>query len=293
MKYTLVANGDQSALTVFVNGELHATTSDNPRWDEIVERVLQDDDSVVDLFSSAKAAAKKFEEVSERVKIAGSTVLFDGDVVDSSLTRQIVRFLDDGVEDFLPLVNFFERVVDNPEQHSREQLYDWVTKYDVTINPDGNLVLYKGVRGSDKNGDDVPDGAIVYQSDHQGTALVNGKVYENTNIPQWVGAVVEMPRSQVHHDPNEGCSTGLHASSSLSVAKSYAGDGTVLEVIVNPRDIVSVPHDGVDKIRCSRYKVVAVDSTGYQEPVVYKYEDEDDDEYDDYYGYDEDDDYEF
>ena len=283
MKYTLVVNGDQSVLSVYVNGELHATTSENPRWDEIVAGVLVNDEGVIELFSPAKAATRKFEQVSERVQISGSTIIFDGDVIDSSLSKQIVRFLDEGVEDFRPLINFFEKVMTNPESHSREQLYDWVRKYDVTINADGNLVLYKGVRKS-YNTEVDSEGHDVYQSDHMGNAIVNGTVYENVNIPQWIGATVEMPRSEVHHDPAEGCSTGLHASSSLDVARGYAGNGTVLEVVVNPRDVVSVPHDGVDKIRCSRYVVAAVGATGYDSVFVDKYANDDDE--DDLYRYD-------
>lgn len=276
MKYSLVSNEDAKALTVYVNGEMKLATSDHPRWDDILNGVLAGDESVVDLFDPAKAVAQRFESITERVSVAGSTIYFDGDPVDNSLTKQVVRFLDEGVEDFRPLVNFFEKVVQNPEQHSREQLYDWVSRHDVTVNPDGDLVLYKGVQKTQRLGVDQIN---VYQSGHSGTAIVDGKTYVG-KIPQWVGAVVEMPRSEVHHDPTNGCSTGLHASSSAQLAASYSGQGTILEVVVNPRDVVSVPHDGYNKVRVNRYRVVGVDAVEYGTAFVDKWsDDEDEDDY--------------
>jgi hypothetical protein len=271
MKYQLAANGDQSSLTVFAD-TVYVTTSDNPNWDQIVQLVLAGDESALDLFSPAKTVSKRFESITDRVKVEGSTITFDNDILDNSLTRQIIRFLDQGVEDFRPLVNFLEKVMINPEKHSQEQLYDWITQHNVSINPDGDLVLFKGVRKTDRNDLDLDANRPfdVYESVHTGRAIVNDRVFEG-HIPQWVGAVVEMPRAEVHHDPTNGCSTGLHASSSSQYASQYSGGGTVLEVVVNPRDVVSVPHDGFNKVRVTRYRVVDVDAEQYEEAFVDKW----------------------
>jgi hypothetical protein len=68
-----------------------------------------------------------------------------------------------------------------------------------------------------------------------------------------------MPRSEVAHNPRQACEAGLHVGTF-----NYVGGHTrehVLEVHVNPRDIVSVPTDGGgQKVRVCRYTVAAVAS---------------------------------
>lgn len=268
MKYNLVKVGDEANITCFINGEMYVAAQDHPNWKQIVAGAVADDDSVADLFDTAQAVAKKFERVSERVTVAGGHVFFDGDEVDNSLTKQILRFLNEGQKDYQALVNFFEKVQANPQEHSREQLFRWLDKHQFSITPEGDFVAYKGVQERDGQ----------YVSIHAGPAVVNGESV-NGYVPNPVGATVEMPRSAVHHNPAVGCSTGLHAGT-FGYASGFGK--VVLKVVINPRDVVSVPTDSSDqKLRVCRYKVVEVVdnpvSTAYD-----GYDDYDDeDEYDD------------
>jgi hypothetical protein len=78
----------------------------------------------------------------------------------------------------------------------------------------------------------------------------------NGHIPNQPGSVISISRSYVQHDPEQGCSTGLHVGT-WGYASSF-GDVT-LKVEINPRDIVSVPTDcGAAKMRVSRYKVIKI-----------------------------------
>jgi hypothetical protein len=264
MKYNLVSDGDKQNITVFADGEMYVANQDHPNFKSIVAGVVVDDPSVVDLFDVAQTASKRFEALSERVSVANGRVYFDGDEVDNSLTRQIVRFIDEGRTDFRPLVNFFEKVSLNPQEHSRVQLFDWLSKHDFTLTPDGDLVGYKGVR---KNS----DGTLV--SIMAGPAIVDGEAV-NGNVPNEVGSVIEIARSAVQHNPSVGCASGLHVGT-YRYASDFA-QGAVLEVHVNPRDVVSVPTDcDWQKVRCSRYKIVKVIDTPYTSAVLSD-EDEDD-----------------
>jgi hypothetical protein len=66
-----------------------------------------------------------------------------------------------------------------------------------------------------------------------------------------------MPRDQVQFDPGVGCHTGLHVGT-FEYAAGFA-QGALLEVVVNPRDVVSVPTDcGAQKMRTCRYTVVGL-----------------------------------
>jgi len=192
-----------------------------------------------------------------------------------------VRFLDEGVDDWKPLIAFLEKVQQNPQEHSRNQLFEWLTRQVFTITDDGDIIGYKSVKS---------DGAGGFTSISSGTALVNGEV-KTGRIPQRVGDVVTMPRSEVAFDPSQGCSTGLHVAN-WDYASTWTSHDAVLAVAVNPRDVVSVPTDcDFQKVRVCRYTVIeTVDHV--KEALVYAYTDQADDrDYDDEDDYDDDDEY--
>lgn len=244
------SESDEVNLTAFIDGQMYSATSGHANFDRIQEMCQAGDESVVALFDISNTVQERFRRLSERVSISNGKIYFDGEEVDNSLTQQVVRFINDGVEDFEPLILFFEKVQTNPNPHSREQLYRWLQDRDFTINQDGNILAYKGVNK-------IGDGENVeYKSISRGRAIVNGEVH-NGAIPNPIGAVIEMPRSDVQHDPSVGCHTGLHAGT-WNYASGFA-QGAVLTVEINPRDVVSVPTDCEDqKMRVCRYTVVEV-----------------------------------
>lgn len=246
IQYTIVGNEDgEKNIVVFApGGAPQVAHESHPNFDRILEGALAGDDSVVELFDVAATVAQRFQRLSDRVTTANGRLYLDGDEVDNALTTQVLRFLEEGVDDWRPLVAFFENVQANPNEHSREQLFTWLDARDFTITPDGMIVGYKSVEKVDEQ----------YLSIHSGKAIVDGEVVEG-RIPTNPGSVVEMPRSEVQHDPSQGCHTGLHVGT-WDYASTFAGN-TVLEVHVNPRDVVSVPTDSsAAKMRTCRYEIV-------------------------------------
>ena len=251
----LVEQDGEKNLTVFVPGRDPLVAHEShPNFEKILEGVRAGDEAVLDLFNIAETASNYLEPLSERISRRGNAIYLDGDQIDNALTQQIIRFLDAGEDDWIPLVNFFEKVQQNPQQHSREQLFRFLTANNFSYTPDGDIIAYKGVRTEE-------DGSFV--SGHTGTAAVDGVVHTG-HIPNPIGAIITMPRNQVAGNPTQACSAGLHVATH-SFASSY---GTVLEVHVNPRDIVSVPNDSAEKIRCCRYVVVGVKDEPYEAIVV-------------------------
>lgn len=282
LQYSVISQGDQSVITVLIPGDDRSpfvAQSDHPNFKEIVAAVVGGDasaDEVADLFDVSQVIAQRFERLSERVTVAGGRVYFDGDEVHGSIVGQILRFKDEGVEDWKPLVAFMEKVAQNPNPHSREQLYDWLKRHAFAITKDGDLVGYKGVAKD-------AEGNLVSVS--KGPAIVDGQSV-NGAVPNYIGAVVEMPRGMVHHDPSQGCSTGLHVAT-FDYAKGWA-QGALLTVHVNPRDVVSVPTDcDWAKVRVCRYVVVETTDVEYTGPVLPDGDDEDDEFYSDDYCCDE------
>lgn len=272
LQFTLIGNTEEGqSLVVFIPGRAPMVAdSGNPYFDRLVEGALAGDESVAELFDIAAAAASKFTAVTDRVSVRAGQLYFDGDVVDNALTAQVVRFIEEGYDDWQPLVKFLTNCMDNPNEHSREQMYEWLSRREFAIDQDGLLRAYKGVKQDAKGN---------WTSISQGKAVVDGTEYTGA-IPNYVGAVVTMPRSEVEFDPSVGCHRGLHVGT-FDYANGFA-QGALLEVKVNPRDIVSVPTDcDAQKVRTCRYEVVGLfaQERAYEQALVY---DADED-----YGYDE------
>lgn len=262
-----------SAVSVYHEGQMYVAPNTHPAYATIVTKLLAEDYSCTALFDVTASLNTKFERIGNRVSLKGSQLHFDADPLNGALADHVVRLWQQG-DEWESLVAFLEKVQNNPNDHSREQLYSWLTGNEFTILTNGNILAYKGV---------TKDLKSVYS----GTAIVDGETIKG-NIPNQVGSTVEMPRSSVHHDPSQGCSTGLHVAT-WSFAKGFAD--TVLEVEVDPRDVVSVPSDsGEQKMRVCRYVVRAIQfvKTPRSEAVYSGYDVEDaearsyyDDDYDD------------
>lgn len=247
LQFTLVGQNDEQNIVVFLNDEIYPAHSSHPNYDAIVQGALEGDESIVELFDVAQSAAHKFEGLSERISVANGRLYLDGDEVHNVLAQRVLNFLEQGVDDWKPLVLFFENVQANENPHSKEMLYRWLEDNSITIDEAGLIAGYKGVQPTDDGG---------FQSISSGKALVNG-VEQSGQIRQNIGDVVSMPRSEVQHDPAIGCHTGLHVGN-YSYAQSFAR-GALLDVRVNPRDVVSVPTDcDSQKLRCCRYRIVDV-----------------------------------
>lgn len=258
---TIITANGRTCVTVFrptADNPIVTTDDTNPAFEQIVNAIVNEDgypgDELVALFDTEAAARSKFERtsVTERISVKNGQVYFDNAPIDSALTKQMLAFMDEGVDDWEALALFMEKVETNPNEHSKTQLYEWLRRHDVAINAEGDCVFYKGVEKRS-------DGSLV--SVKSGPAVVNG-VEVTGQVPNEIGDVVEMDRTQVKHDPRVGCASGLHVAN-WRYANSWAR-GAVLKVLVNPRDVVSVPTESsFEKVRCSRYKVVEVVDAPY------------------------------
>jgi len=246
-----------------------AVNGDHPNFASIREAAVAgvSAQDVIELADLSLAVGAKLTPLSERVKVGSGRVFFDGDPVDNSITRQILRCLEDAeLDDWRPLVRFMENLAANPQEHSREQLYAWLDGRDFTITADGCFIGYKGVCKDDEGN---------FVSLHSGPGIVDGERH-NGQLPNKVGSVIELERSKVAFDPAVGCSVGLHVGT-YDYAQSYASGG-MLKVSVNPRDVVSVPTDcDAQKVRTCRYRVLNVIDRPDTVPLSYDEGDEDDD----------------
>jgi hypothetical protein len=251
------ADGQQS-LTIFpADGNPIIVTGDHPHFDAILADAHEGDpDALRALADTTHVVSTYMDPLSERVSTANGRIYFDGDELDTSLTQHLLRMIGEDSDNWESLVNFLEKLYTNPSDAAREQLYDWLRARPFGITEDGDLIGYKGVNAIDYGEYDAE-----FASCWNGPAHINGDEYvpnqEEDNpggVPQSVGDVVTLARSEVDPDSYVECSEGLHVGT-YDFASGY-GD-TMLRVIVNPRDVVGVP-SGVSasrKFRCCRYVI--------------------------------------
>jgi hypothetical protein len=261
-QYSIIEQDGEQCITVFAPGETpKVADSSHPNFSAMVEKAKAGDIDVLDLFDVEKVIRENFTRLSERVLVRNGRIYFDGNELDNAITEHILRFLDEGGADgdWSPLVNFLEKIQDNPIEHSREQLYRWLASHKFSITHEGDIVAYKGVKRITDE-----DAEHEFESVYGGHAIVD-EVEVHGSVPQSIGSVVEMPRTEVAHNPREACSSGLHVAT-FSYAKGWGE--VVLEVHINPRDIVSVPNGEAEKARTCRYYVEDVVTAPYLAAIV-------------------------
>jgi hypothetical protein len=266
-------------ITIFGLGDLRIASSDHPNFTAIkaaAQSSAPDVTELAQLFDTAKAIAKHFERLTDRISVRGEMIYLDLEPVHSALAEAILQCMKYD-QDFDPLVNFMERLEANPNPKSREALYTWLDGRNFTITPEGLIVGYKGVTANFKHAEGEHTDAYVSAS--SGHAFVDGieygkvdgsgRVTQSACIPYPIGSVVEMPRTEVVNDQGIECSQGLHVGT-FDFARIYSSSGQMLEVHIDPRDVVSVPDStNSSKIRVCRLTVVGEVDSKYEQPVLH------------------------
>jgi hypothetical protein len=218
-----------NTITVNFDGQTHMLS----RTDAYAERVLQAlRDRNYDEIPNLVSAAKRIETFSKGTfQVRDGEILVDGQPAPPVVGRKIKEFADEGLP-YEPLVKFVQNLRNNPSFRAVNELYGFLEKNNHPITEDGTIIMYKAVKAD-------------FTDVHTGTF---------DNRP---GQVLEMPRNQVNEDPNVHCSNGFHCGNWRYCNEFYSG-GNMLEVEVNPADVVSIPNDLNEKVRVCKYKVLGV-----------------------------------
>lgn len=256
-------NGAQVSV-VFSDGTAETITDKHSNFASIKEALHSKHEGygalVYDLVNIAKTVGRKFKTLSPRVTTDGSDLYFDGDAIDNSLAQYILKLLredsqksaaffsgtteqeDDSQVTWEALVKFLESLYSNPNPQSRQSLYEFISRYGLTIRKDGSFIAYKGLQddfGSINKGYGIVDDVEV-----------NGTLY---NKP---GSVLRFPRKDVDSNTEVGCSQGLHAGTH-SYATQWARGGKLVAVAIKPINVVSVPDDCTfQKLRVCEYEIL-------------------------------------
>lgn len=156
----------------------------------------------------------------------------EGDVsLPKSLSMRLIECYNDN-HNVQRFCRFARMLAENPSSESVQSLYDFMEKNNsIYIDDQGFVVTYKYVTSD-------------YKDNYS-------KTFDNS-----VGAIQKMPRNMVDDNRNNGCGRGFHAGSYEYASRSGPNLKT-MKVVINPKDVVSVPYDcSFQKVRVCEYKVV-------------------------------------
>lgn len=228
-------------VTVNYNGQTHIVKRTDPLAKDLILAIKENRLSdVPNLVSVAQALENKSK---------GNVVVKDGDLlirgvkVPAELARKIQSFVNEGLP-YQPLIKFAENLQGNPSFRAVNELFQFLEKNDHPFTENGNFIAYKRVRSD-------------FKDIHSGT-------FDNSP-----GTSPEVYRNQVDEDPNRTCSNGLHVANWTYAHTQFASHNPttdiMLEVEVNPADVVAIPTDyNQSKMRVCKYKVLGVVETEFK-----------------------------
>lgn len=216
--------------TVIFEGKPYTIHKDHRCYDALIQAYRDKDEKalkrVIDALNEVKSWA---HENAGNIEVRGGTVYYKGEHMDNVVTERIVSWVQENL-DPQPMINFLERLLNNPSYQSREELLLFLEHSNLPIQEDGRFLAYKRVK------DDYTD-------------VWTGK-FDNS-----VGQVVSMARSDVNDNRNQTCSAGLHFCSKEYLG--HFGGAKVMLLAIDPADVVSIPNDYNNaKGRCCRYEVI-------------------------------------
>lgn len=244
------------SITVFLDGQRFSITSDNKLFAQAFQAYKEENWDAFVGYVNPEIRLKSLYASYEGIEVKDGNLFVFGDPVHSTLATRVMSFLEHDL-DCVHLFKFILKLNLNPSKRAVDELYTFLEHKELPITDNGNFIAYKAVRDN-------------YTDKHTGKFL-------NT-----IGSVLEMPRNKVDDNKEVGCSYGFHAGTKEYATDFAGGTGHIMEVEINPADVVSIPTDcNFQKLRTCKYKVVAEHELPLTSPVyASRYETDQDDDVD-------------
>ena len=235
----------QQITVIFSEGAPVSIRKTDPCFEELLGVIRnQEYDRILPMIDKP---AQIMEYTKGKFLVQDGAVVIDGDSLPDALSDKLLELID-AKEETRPLERFWTNLKKNPSLDSRQDLFDFLRVNKIPITPNGCFIGYKRVRSDYKD-------------------FYTGKM---ENKP---GDILKMPRKDVDANRKNTCSRGLHVAAYSYASDSYhSGSGLLLEVEVNPKDVVAVPPDyNQQKMRVCRYRVLRRAVDGELDDLVYRY----------------------
>ncbi|AYN55379.1 rIIB protein [Dickeya phage Coodle] len=223
------------SVIIAIDGKPETITTSHPAYERIVQAIKDQDVKLAYSLMRPRDAIAKY--AAGLVDISDNRVRWSGhDITGTSIAKRVLALMLKGDFDNLErMAKFMDKMFQNPSAALVQsgRIYEFMAYSDIEIHEDGDIILYKSVRGN-------------YMDKHSNTI---------SNAP---GTIVRMARSFVNDNNTTLCSYGLHVCSLAYLKQCFGHVGQrVVRCKLNPRDIVSITNDfGSSKIRCCEYLVL-------------------------------------
>lgn len=222
----------KNSLVVSFDGRTFNLHKSDMRFNEVVELINTGKLSKIpDVFDDEKSLKLTLpKSLRKFFTIKGNELFFKGEAIPSELYNKVVEYRRHKLP-FKHILLFWMNLKMNPSFNSREQLFKFLEHNGHPITQDGCFIAYRSVN-------------LDFKDWHTG------------KMDNRVGKTVKVSRSKVDDNPNNTCSHGLHVAA-WQYASTFRTGGHLVEVKVNPKDVVAVPtdYDGT-KMRVCEFKVI-------------------------------------
>ncbi len=221
-----------NSVTVFFDSAIKTVPSTSKIYKRVVALInAKQFNKIEDVVDKVRLIEKKSKQKIKVVK--GKVLIYGKEELPYELNNKLLQMVEANIS-VKPLLNFWDRLHNNPSPSARKGLYGFMLSNQVPLNEDGTFLTYKKVN---KN----------YKDIHTHT-------FDNS-----VGKIVRMTRKDVVEDPNQTCERGLHVAAFDYAKTQYgAAKDPIIVCEVDPANVVSVPTDyNQQKMRVCEYRVVA------------------------------------
>lgn len=249
MRKVIQVNGK----TIVVMNDGECLSKERVSNEELEQLINNPDDNVVynimcESYSKTMQDIEYTKELLERIEdsycldVVGDSIYWS-DIsplsVPKELVIQILDAEDNGDDELLDTYrNFWTLMSLNPNEECRKNLFWFLQKYGMTIAKCGFFVGYRNVDTTNEDG--------VYTDNYTHRMRIK------------IGEMVTLPREQCDCDSKVSCSKGLHIANIGWLKENYCGS-VGLACLVNPADVVAVPHDDdYGKLRTCAYLPIEV-----------------------------------
>jgi hypothetical protein len=224
----------RTSAVINIDGKTISVAATNPMYTEILEELKKGKNASESLILEMADILKAINcKVFGRVTVTADKVFYNNRPVGSALTERIIQMLSEGY-DIEPWALFMDNVMLNPLETAREELYRFLESAAMPITPDGHFLAFKKVR-------------------HDLKSFYDGKTQHV------IGKELSLPMNKVDTNYRNQCSSGLHFCNENYLNEYHAGEGVVLVVKINPKDVVAIPEDHNNaKGRAWKYVPIAI-----------------------------------
>jgi hypothetical protein len=195
------------------------------------------------------SAEEQMKELSKgRAELLNGIVYYNSAPVHNSIQERIEQFFEKNIQ-YDPLLRLMENIYRNLSPRAITEVFPFLEAKCLPITPDGCFIGYK---------------VVIYRDGHLWDKRT-GKVRND------IGDKPYMDRGKTA-DWGIECGQGFHVGN-----LAYSGphgwffdhneNERIILVKVNPKDVVSVPEDESDKLRCNTYEVIGMYNHDLVDPV--------------------------